>query len=152
MNKPQLSDSLAKRLSQNGTRDSNSIDSLGEMPSVSAIDMRAISKFAQTDQSGEEFIAVIIEVFLADMSERVRAAGLQMGHHDSSGLAATAHALRGSCGHFGAARLMQLCGAIEDQVRSKQTDGIRAALDSMIAETERVREALKAFRYNHTAL
>jgi HPt (histidine-containing phosphotransfer) domain-containing protein len=74
-----------------------------------------------------------------------------MGRNDNAGMAATAHAIKGSCGHFGATHLMQLCAAIEDQVRNKKADGINAAVESMIAETERVRDALTAFRYNHTA-
>src|SRR5260370_23837353 len=113
----------------------------------SAIDMRAISEFAASDEAGADFIANIIEVFLIDMSERVRAAGERLRRDDYAGLAATAHALKGSSSHFGAALLMQLCAAIEDRVRSKQTAGISAAVDSMIAEAERVRVALKAYRF-----
>ena len=90
-------------------------------------------------------------MFLTDIGERVRVAGLQLGTHDNAGLAATAHAIKGSCGHFGAAHLMQLCGAIEDQFRKGKTDGFNATVNSMIAETERVRAALKAYRYNHRA-
>jgi hypothetical protein len=46
---------------------------------------------------------------------------------------------------------MRLCAAIEDQVRTKQTAGMQAAVDSMIAEAERVRVALKAYRYDPAA-
>jgi CheY-like chemotaxis protein/HPt (histidine-containing phosphotransfer) domain-containing protein len=88
-------------------------------PSVPTIDMRAISEFAEAGESGEEFIANIIEVFLADMTERVRTLGLQMGHHDTAGLAATAHAIKGSCAHFGATHLMHLCVAVEEQEKSE---------------------------------
>jgi len=119
-----------------------------EAPGAPAIDMRTISEFAATDEAGAEFIANIIEVFLRDMGERLRMAVEQVGRGDNAGLAATAHALKGSCGHFGAVRLMKLCAAIEDQVKSKQTGGMRAAVDCMIAEADRVREALKAYRYN----
>ena len=118
-----------------------------EAPTAPVIDMRAISEFAASDEFGEEFLTNIIAVFLADMSERVRAAGVQMRDDDNRGLAATAHALKGSSGHFGAARLIQLCAAIEDRIRSKQTAEIHAAVHSMIAEAERVRLALTAFRF-----
>jgi HPt (histidine-containing phosphotransfer) domain-containing protein len=113
--------------------------------------MRALSRVAE-NCPGEEFITNIIEVFLADMSERVSAAGLLMSQDDGAGLAATAHALKGGCGHFGAVLLMQLCGAIEDQVRKQQPDGIHAAVNSMIAEAQRVRDALIAFRSKQAAL
>jgi hypothetical protein len=42
------------------------------------IDMRSISQLAEGDEMGDEFVAEIIDVFLADLSERVRTIGLQM--------------------------------------------------------------------------
>ncbi len=152
-----LAQTFARWLVPTGARDVTAIDPTAETPSACAIDMRALSEFAASDESGAEFVANIIEVFLADMSERVRAAGLQMDRDDNAGLAATAHALKGSSGHFGAAHLMQLCAAIEDRVRGEDIDGghhdgMKAAVASMLAEAERVRVALKAFRYVQPAL
>ena len=119
-----------------------------EPASVPAIDMSAITQLAENDELGEQFVADIIDVFLADLSERVRTIGLQMSRDDRAGIAATAHAVKGSCGHFGALRLMELSREIEDRVRHEQTDGLQAAIDSMVAETERVRAALEAYRSN----
>ncbi len=110
--------------------------------------MRAITQLAESDELGEQFVAEVIDVFLADLSERVRAIGLQMSHDDRAGIAATAHAVKGSCGHFGAVRLMELLHEIEGRVRHEQTDGLQTAIDSMVAETERVRAALEAYRSN----
>jgi len=142
-----LADTLSRWLAQAADDNSKRVAAPSEAPSVSAIDMRPICEFADSDDSGEEFISNIIGVFLDDMGERVRVAGVQMGSHDNAGLAATAHAIKGSSGHFGAVHLMQLCGAIEEQFRKGKTDGINAAVNSMIAETERVRAALKAYCY-----
>ena len=75
-----------------------------ETASVPAIDMRAITQLAESDELGEQFVAEIIGVFLTDLTERVHAIGLQMSHDDRAGIAATAHAVKGSCGHFGAVR------------------------------------------------
>ena len=119
-----------------------------ETASVPAIDMRAITQLAESDELGEQFVAEVIDVFLADLSERVRAIGLQMSHDDRAGIAATAHAVKGSCGHFGAVRLMELLHEIEGRVRHEQTDGLQTAIDSIVAETERVRAALEAYRSN----
>jgi hypothetical protein len=146
-----LAATLARWLAPAGDDEFIRVAARSETPDVSAIDMRAICEFADSDESGEEFISNIIAVFLADMGERVRAVGAQVGAHDNAGLAATAHAIKGSCGHFGAVHLMKLCGAIEEQFRKGKTDGITAAVTSMIAETERVRAALKAYRYNRPA-
>ncbi len=120
-----------------------------EIASVPTIDMRAITQLAASDELGEQFVAEIIDVFLTDLSERVHAIGLQMSHADCAGVAATAHAVKGSCGHFGAVRLMELSRETEGRARQEQTDGLQAAIDSMLAETERVRAALEAYRSSH---
>jgi HPt (histidine-containing phosphotransfer) domain-containing protein len=119
-----------------------SIETVG----VPAIDMSAIRQLANNDDLGDQFVAEIIEVFLSDLTERVRTIGLQMSQNDRAGIASTAHAIKGSCGHFGALQLMELSRALEAQARSDQTDGLETAIDSMVAETERVRAALEAFR------
>jgi HPt (histidine-containing phosphotransfer) domain-containing protein len=120
-----------------------------EPSSVPAIDMIAITQLAESDEQGDEFIAEIIEVFLADLSKRVQSIGLQTSQGDRVGIAATAHSIKGSCGHFGAARLMELSREVEDRAKRQQTDGLQTAIDSMIAETERVRAALEAYRADH---
>jgi HPt (histidine-containing phosphotransfer) domain-containing protein len=116
---------------------------------VPTIDMRSISQLAEDDETGDQFIAEIIDVFLADLSERVRTIGLQMSRNDHTGVAATAHAIKGSCGHFGAARLMELCRDLEDRVRRESGGDIEIAIFTMVAETERVRAALEAYRLEY---
>jgi HPt (histidine-containing phosphotransfer) domain-containing protein len=108
--------------------------------------MRSISQLAEGDERGDQFVAEIIDVFLADLSERVRTVGLQMSKNDRAGVAATAHAIKGSCGHFGAARLMELCRDLEDRARREAGGDIEIAIFAMVAETERVLAALEAYR------
>jgi len=117
--------------------------------SIPAIDMRAIRQLADNDDSGDQFIAEIIKVFLTDLDERVRRTRLQMSNSDRAGVAATAHAIKGSCGHFGAANLVELSRDLEDRARREPTGDLQIALASMIAETERVRAALEAFQRDH---
>ncbi len=112
--------------------------------------MRAITQLAEGGGLGAQFVADIIDVFLAELSEYVRAIGLQMSLGDRAGVAATAHAVKGSCGYFGAMRLMELSREIEGRARRQQTDGLQTAIDSMIEETERVRAALEAYRSSDT--
>ena len=120
-----------------------------ETASVPAIDMRAITQLAESDELGEQFVAEIIDVFLADLSERVRAIGLQMSRDDRAGIAATAHAIKGSSGHFGALHLMELSHEIEGRARHGQTDGLQTMIDSIVVEAQRVRTALEAYRSNY---
>ena len=117
-----------------------------ETASVAAIDMHAITQLAENDELGDQFVTEIIDVFLADLGERVRAIGLQMNQGDRAGIVATAHAIKGSSGHFGAARLMDLSREIEDRIKRGQNDDLQTAIDSMVAETQRVRAALEAYR------
>jgi HPt (histidine-containing phosphotransfer) domain-containing protein len=117
-----------------------------ETTSVPAIDMSAIMQLADNDDAGDQFVAEIIKVFLSDLSERVLTIGLQMKQGDRAGVAATAHAIKGSCGHFGALRLMELSRDLEDQARRQPAGAIEVAILTMVAETERVRTALEAFR------
>jgi HPt (histidine-containing phosphotransfer) domain-containing protein len=119
-----------------------------ETTRVPAIDMRAITQLADNDDMGDQFIAEIIKVFLADLTERVRTIGLQLSQNDRAGIASMAHAIKGSCGHFGALRLAELSGVLEDRARREPTGELQMAIDSMIAETERVRAELEAFRRN----
>jgi len=120
-----------------------------ETASVPAIDMRAITLLADSDEMGGQFIAEIIKVFLADLRERVRTIGLQMSQSDRVGIAATAHAIKGSSGHFGAVSLVELSRDLEDRAKREPAGDLQMALDSMIAETERVRAALEAYRSDH---
>jgi len=113
---------------------------------VSAIDMRAISQLAEGDENGEQFVGEIIGVFLADLGERVRTIGLQLKQNDRAGVVATAHAIKGSCGHFGATRLMELCRDLEDEARREPARDIEIAVHTMVAETERVLAALEVYK------
>ena len=123
-----------------------------ETAGMPAIDMRSISELAEADENGDQFVAEIIDVFLGDLSERVRTIGLQMSRNDRAGVAATAHAIKGSCGHFGAARLMELCRDVEDRARRESSGDIEIAIFTMVAETERVLAALEAYRSEHSRL
>jgi histidine phosphotransfer protein HptB len=117
-----------------------------ETATVPAIDMRAILQLADNDDTGDQFVAEIIKVFLDDLSERVLTIGLQMKQGHRAGIAATAHAIKGSCGHFGAVRLMELSRELEDRARHEPAADLEVAIFTMVAETERVRIALETFR------
>jgi HPt (histidine-containing phosphotransfer) domain-containing protein len=114
--------------------------------SAPSIDMRSITQLAKGEELGDAFVAELIFVFLSDLSERVRAIGSQFSAGDCAGIKGTAHAIKGSCSHFGARRLMELSADVEDRAKRQQTDSLGCAIDSMLTEAERVRSALEAFR------
>ena|SRR5579863_3252194 len=116
---------------------------------VPVIDMSAIMQLADNDDMSDQFVSEIIKVFLTDLGERVSRIGMQMSQNDRAGVAATAHAIKGSCGHFGAAGLIELSRNLEDRARRDPKGDLQPAIDSMIAETQRVRAALEAFQRDH---
>jgi HPt (histidine-containing phosphotransfer) domain-containing protein len=109
------------------------------------IDMRPITQLAEGEELGDAFVAELIFVFLNDLSERVRTISLQLSSGDYAGIKGTAHAIKGSCSHFGAKRLMELSADVEERAKRQQTDTLNSAVDSMVVEAARVRAALEAF-------
>ena len=62
-----------------------------------------------------------------------------------------AHAIKGSCGHFGALLLLQVTRDLEIVAKKDQTGPLQPAIDAMIEEAERVRAALEAYRSERSA-
>jgi HPt (histidine-containing phosphotransfer) domain-containing protein len=118
----------------------------GPATETPAIDMSAIAKMGEEGEPGNDFITQITTIFLKDMDERVATIGSQLEAKDLDGIMATAHALRGSCSHFGAIRLMGLCGQIESRARRSPVEEIEPLIRSMLVETERVRFAIEVYR------
>jgi HPt (histidine-containing phosphotransfer) domain-containing protein len=110
------------------------------------IDLAAIMKVAEADEPGSNFLGEIAELFLSDLTERIVSISLALQQSDDALMAATAHSIKGSCGHFGARYLMELCGDIEARAQRGQTRGLDVTVNSMIAESERVRDALQIYR------
>lgn len=123
-----------------------------ENKDVAPIDMGAITQLASYEDVGGEFVTEIIDVFLADLGQRVGTIRALMSQVDRAGIAAAAHAIKGSCSHFGAARLIELSRHVEERARRAQepAESLQAAIESMIGESERVRIALEEFRSSRT--
>ena len=111
-----------------------------------ATDRAALARLAEIAPPGSNFVAEIIDAFLGDLTKRIGAIEEQMSVRGTAGIAATGHSLKGSCSHFGARRMMQLCADLEEIARAGKTDGLRAAVDSMVAESERVRAELQEYK------
>ena len=135
--------------SRHGTQLESILRVSTECATVPAIDMRSIKQLAEGDEMGVQFIADIIDVFLADLNKRVSAIGSHMSRGDRGAVAATAHAIKGSCSHFGAVSLIELSSELEHRAKREPSSDLHAAIDSMIKETERVRTALEAYRAEH---
>jgi two-component system, sensor histidine kinase and response regulator len=109
-----------------------------------AVDPAALRSLESAADDGPEFLRQLITVFLSDLGDRVAAMRSGVGAGDPTSVAYAAHALKGSCGHFGAKRLLALCRELEAQARAGSTDGpITAIIDSIELECARVRIELE---------
>jgi len=108
-----------------------------------SVDPSALAALRSIDSDGEQFLQKLIAMFLNDLTERVEAMKSAIDKGDADALGRFAHALRGSCGNFGANKLLALCKQME-QIAQARTLATAAALYHELAqEASRVRHALE---------
>ena len=107
-----------------------------------AVDPEALSILAAADD-GPDFVRQLIGVFLTDLDNRLSTMRSGAAADDAKAVAHAAHALKGSCGHFGAQRLVALCRELEALARSGATEGAAAKIGAIEHESARVRSALQ---------
>jgi HPt (histidine-containing phosphotransfer) domain-containing protein len=95
------------------------------------------------DAGDEGFMTKISELFLADSTERIEALKAAAATRDGPALRSIAHALKGSCGHFGATRLAALCRKMEQIGMQDPVGDPVEVLRNLEAEADRVRVALE---------
>ncbi len=108
-----------------------------------AIDAGAIETLRSMDSGDEGFMGKIIALFLSDLTERLEGLKAADEVHDGRALKAIAHALKGSCGHFGAKNLAALCRRMEQIGLQQPVPDPSATLAALEAEAGRVRIALE---------
>jgi CheY-like chemotaxis protein len=111
-----------------------------------ALDPGALETLRSMDATDTGFMAKIIELFLTDLTERMIALKQAADARDGPALKSIAHALKGSCGHFGAARFAALCRAMEQVGLQRPVGDPNDALRALEAEASRVRSALETAR------
>jgi CheY-like chemotaxis protein len=111
-----------------------------------ALDPGALETLRSMDATDPGFMAKIIELFLADLTERLIALKAAADARDGPALKSFAHALKGSCGHFGATRFAALCRAMEQVGLQRPVGDPNDVLRALEAEAGRVRSALETAR------
>ena len=107
-------------------------------------------QLAENDELGDQFVAEIIDVFLGDLSKRVDAIGLQMSAGRRRRNRGEAHTRsRAAAVILAPLRLMELSREVESSAGADKLMACKSAIDAMVAETERVRTALEAYRSSH---
>lgn len=88
----------------------------------------------------------LIDLFVADLPRRLGAIAQAVERADAPALALQSHALRGGAANFGAGRLDELCGRLEELGALGGLADARATVDEVRHEGERVRDALLALK------
>ena len=112
------------------------------------VSLARIQRVRDSLKSGDAVLAELIDLFLADLRRRTAAIAAAIENADAAALALHAHALRGGAANFGAVRLDDLCGRLEDMGRRGAFDETRPALKQLRPASESVRHALLAIRSN----
>jgi signal transduction histidine kinase/CheY-like chemotaxis protein/HPt (histidine-containing phosphotransfer) domain-containing protein len=87
-------------------------------------------------------VAELVELFLQETATRLDL--LRQDHGDAEAVARAAHSLKGSCGMFAATGLVDLCDALEDANRARDSRLVQATLSRLDEEYERVTIALRS--------
>ena len=118
-----------------------------EAVGAEVITLARIDRLRRSMPGKESVVGEMIDLFVADLPARLGAIRGAIDRADARGLALQAHALRGSAANFGAARLDELCGALETLGTRGALAGARATLDALATESARVRDAVLALEF-----
>jgi HPt (histidine-containing phosphotransfer) domain-containing protein len=121
------------------------------MVGESADDERTVS-FARIDRlrnllpEKDSLLDELIDLFVADLPKRLNAITRALERADAKDVALQAHALRGSAANFGASRLDELCGRLEEIGMRGELAEAPAMLKELDLESAQVRDALLALK------
>jgi HPt (histidine-containing phosphotransfer) domain-containing protein len=136
LSKPIQLEALRAVIEGTGAAAGAASSSASPAPAAESIDWRRIESLKPFDADGG-MVAAAIAAFLDDAPARVRAIRQAHAADDAAGLVSAAHALGGAAANIGAARLLELCQAIENSARDGRLEGARqsvAALEQSLAE------------------
>jgi two-component system, sensor histidine kinase len=107
------------------------------------IDRARLARLMPLNRPGREnAVAELIGQFLADTPLRLIALREAAAQHDATGLAETAHALRGAADHFGALEVGALCEQLERLARTSGLGGSIELIEALEEAFARARTAL----------
>jgi two-component system, sensor histidine kinase and response regulator len=110
------------------------------------VNLAKIERLRNSMPGKTALIDELIDLFVADLPRRLEAIARAVNYIDGPALALQAHALRGSAANFGARRLDELCGKLEEIGEHGALAGASAMLDQLGHESAEVRDALLALK------
>jgi HPt (histidine-containing phosphotransfer) domain-containing protein len=116
------------------------------MELANPIDTRAIAELRASIGGDGEFLAELIDEFLADAPVQLESLREAVGSADADRARRAAHTLKGTSRTFGADALGLLCQEAESAVGVEEIDASLARVDGIDAEWARVRTELGTLR------
>lgn len=115
------------------------------------VSLAKIERLRTSMPGKNSLIDELIDLFVADLPRRLDAIARSVDCIDGPTLALQAHALRGSAANFGARRLDELCGELEEIGERGALAEAAAMLDQLGRESAQVCDALLALKSHHPA-
>jgi len=98
------------------------------------------------DLGGDEFIAEVVDIFLADSPALIASLRSALERQDTEELRRAAHTLKSNGATFGAAAFAELCRSAEQHAKEGRLDGVSQLLDRIEHEYRVLQEALASLR------
>ena len=115
------------------------------------VSLARIDRLRNSMPGKDSLLDELIDLFVSDLPKRLNAIAQAVERADAPALALQAHALRGGAANFGASRLDELCGKLEEIGVSGALAEAHAMLNELGRESAQVRDALLALKSKHLA-
>lgn len=107
------------------------------------LDAAVVAELRALAIPGENVLADLMTVFLADVPGQLSALAAAHEARDWEATWRVAHRLKGTALGMGACRMAKICATVEYSARAQVLDGVAANLAELAAEFESTREALE---------
>ncbi len=119
----------------------------GDTGSVeSGISLEAAALQNLRDLGGVEFLAEVVDVFLADAPALITSLRSSLERQDTDELRRAAHTLKSNGSTLGAAAFAELCRIVEQHAKDGRLDGVSQLVDRIEQEYRTLKEALASLR------
>ncbi len=117
-----------------------------EMSSDEGVSLDAAAHERLRELGGDDFLAEVIDTFLADAPALLATLRRSLGEEDADELRRAAHTLKSNGATLGAEGFTQLCRELEERARSRELDRAGELVDRIEREYGALEEALAALR------
>jgi HPt (histidine-containing phosphotransfer) domain-containing protein len=110
------------------------------------VDPAALDRLLEMTGGDPDFLAELIDTFIEDGAAQLEALRAAIAAGDAAEAVRPAHSLKSNSASMGAARLADLCRALEADARTGQVEDGSARVDAATVEFDEVRTALLSLR------